>query len=274
MTSETSTAADDATQPPDPPVVPDLLEGEVRLDDEVPVEVPEPTKASTVMSVLKSAGVRVLVLPFSAVLGVVCTRLIIENFGRATYAQYGLLVGIGSMLPFADLGMSAAVMNAVGSSDRPSRDEHVRRTLITSIRVLICSASVILLVDLAITISGSWPTLMGGSLIPGTGPIAAAGVLAVVAITLPVAFGQQVLTGMGKNHITIAILGLQTPIMLVCLVAIIRFDWGSGDYLPVIPYTISLGISIFATIWAARLIHPAIGSAIRDVPRLRSVRGS
>ncbi len=67
----------------------------------------------------RSAGVRVLVLPVSAILGIVNTRLIIEHFGQAAYAQYGLLVGIGSLLPFADLGVSAAVMNVVAGSDHP-----------------------------------------------------------------------------------------------------------------------------------------------------------
>jgi O-antigen/teichoic acid export membrane protein len=228
---------------------------------------------STVASVLRSAGVRILVLPVSAGLGVVCTRLIIQNFGKATYAQYGLLVAIGALLPFADLGMSAAIMNSVGGSDRPSQDDHVRKVLITSIRVLLCSAGVLLFVDLIITAGGLWPTIMGDGLLPGSGPAAAAGVLAVIAITLPVAFGQRVLTGVGKNHVTIALLGLQTPVVLCFLVFIIHFDLTAGSYLPVIPYVVALVLSICATVWAARLISPAIGTALKQVPRFRTVKG-
>jgi O-antigen/teichoic acid export membrane protein len=216
---------------------------------------------------------RILVLPLSALLGIVCTRLIITNFGQETYAQYGLLVSLGALLPFADLGMSAAIMNAVGGSENPSRDDHVRQVLITSVRVLLCSGAVLLLVDLVITVAGWWPTIMGESLIPSSGPAAAAAVLAVIAMTLPVAFGQRVLTGLGKNHITIALLGLQTPIVLVFLLVIIRRGLGAGSYLPVIPYLVALLLSLGATVWAARLIHPAIGAALRQVPRVRSVPG-
>ena len=266
MTAETPTRDD----PEDPPEQ-DAFDTDADTADTP--ELAAPTKKSTVLSVLKSAGVRVLVLPFSAVLGVVCTRLIIENFGRETYAQYGLLVAIGAMLPFTDLGMSAAIMNAIGASDRPARDEHVRKVLITSIRVLICSASVLLAVDLVITLAGAWPSLMGDGLLPGSGPIAAALVLGTIAITMPIGFGQRVLTGLGKNHITVAILGLQTPVMLVLLLCIINFDWSIGEYLPVVPYVVAFMISLAATVLAARMIHPAIGSALRDVPRVRSVKG-
>ena len=49
-------------------------------------------------SVLRSGGARLAVLPVSAVLGIVATRLIIDHYGTAAYAQYTLLVGIGPLL--------------------------------------------------------------------------------------------------------------------------------------------------------------------------------
>jgi O-antigen/teichoic acid export membrane protein len=139
--------------------------------------------------------------------------------------------------------------------------------------VLLCAGTVLLLVDIVITATGLWPTLMGESLIPGTGPVAAAAVLGLIAVTMPIAFGQRVLTGLGKNHLSVALFGLQTPVVLVALLCIIRFDWGSGSYLPVIPYLVVFSLSIAATFVAARMIHPTIGSAFRDVPRVRSVSG-
>jgi O-antigen/teichoic acid export membrane protein len=224
-------------------------------------------------SVAKSAGTRVLVLPLSAVLGVVNTRLIIENFGRDAFAQYGLLVALGSLLPFTDLGMAAAIMNAVGGSDDPSKDDHVRRVLVTSIRVLLCSAGVLLLVAAGVSAAGLWPAIMGDGLLPGTGPMVAAACLSMIAISLPVAIGQRVLTGLGKNHVTIALMGAQTPVVLVILLLIINFDLGDGSYLAVIPYVVTLLISLVATVVAARLIDPQIGRALRGVPRVRTVRG-
>ncbi|HKY14085.1 MAG TPA: oligosaccharide flippase family protein [Microthrixaceae bacterium] len=228
---------------------------------------------ATWMSVARSAGVRVLVLPVSAILGVVNTRLIIENFGRDAFAQYGLLVALGALLPFADLGMAAAIMNAVGASEKPSTDRHVRAVLVTSIRVLLGSAAVLLAITGLISVAGWWPLLLGDGLMPGTGPFVAAACLATIAITLPVSFGQRVLSGLGKNHVTVAMLGLQTPIVLVVLLCLIRFDLGDGSYLPVVPYLVTGVISVLATVVAARLMHPAVGQSLRDVPRIRSVRG-
>src|SRR5215213_5022639 len=94
-------------------------------------------------AVLRSGGARLLVLPVSALLGIVVTRLLIDTYGPAAYAQYALLVGIGALLPFTDLGMSAAVTNAVAASSDPARDEALRRTLLTAVRVLLVSAAVL-----------------------------------------------------------------------------------------------------------------------------------
>ena len=61
--------------------------------------------------------------------------MIILNYGDAAYAQYGLIVAMGTLLPFADLGIAAAVMNSVGGSERPGTDDAVRRTLLSALRV-------------------------------------------------------------------------------------------------------------------------------------------
>jgi O-antigen/teichoic acid export membrane protein len=224
-------------------------------------------------TVVRSAGARVFVLPLSAVLGVLSTRLIIENFGRDAYAQYGLLVAIGTLLPFADLGMSAAIMNAVGGSDRPGEDPYVRGVLVTSVRVLLCSAAVLLGITATITALGWWPTLLGDGLLPGAGALVAGLCLGLIAITLPVAFGQRVLTGLGKNHVQIAIFGLQTPVVLAVLLVVVAVGGGSGAFLPVIPYVVVLVLSVGACVMAARHVRPAMGQALRDVPRVRRVRG-
>jgi O-antigen/teichoic acid export membrane protein len=252
-----------------------------RDEDEATESIREATRPanpspSAWRSVIHSAGARVLVMPFTAVLGILNTRLVIEAFGRNVYAAYGLLVGIGTLLPFADLGMSAAIMNAVGGSDHPTDDRHVHRVLVTSIRVLSASGTAIIVVAGIISLGGWWPTIMGDGLLPGSGGANAAGLcLAVIGLTLPIAFGQRVLTGVGRNHIGVIVTGMQTPIVLgvIWFVYHRHLGTGHGAYLPVIPYLATALLALVCTIWAARLIHPAIGRALRDVPRLRRARG-
>ena len=224
-------------------------------------------------SVGRSAGMKILVLPVSALLGIINVRLIIESFGLGAYAQFGLLVAIGSLLPFADLGISAAVMNAVGASDDPRNDPQLQRVLVSCFRLLIISCSVLLGLTVLITMLGWWPHLLGDALIPGTGPITAAICLSLIAVTLIVSPGQRVLAGLGKNHVPIGLLGLQSPIVLLTVLVITRTDAPLGPYIAAIPYLALLLLQIVLLGIASRAIRPTMGRAIRGVPRLRTARG-
>lgn len=234
----------------------------------------KPKKQSAWRSAATSAGVQIVALPVTAVLGIVTTRLIITHFGTDAYAQFGLLIAIGSLLPFADLGISAAVLNAIGGSERPADDPHVLRVLITSIRVLTASGLIIVVTAIALTVLGLWPWLMGDALLEGSGPIAAALCLALIGLALPAAFGQRILTALGKNHLMIALVSLQTPLVLVAVVLMIKFMDGSGGaYLPVLPYAMAVLLALLAAVIAARMIGPQVGRALRAAPRLRTVKG-
>ena len=216
---------------------------------------------------------KILVLPISAVLGIVSVRLIIENFGLAAYAQYGLLVAIGNLLPFADLGIAAAVMNVVGASNDPRDDPKVERMLVSSFRLLLVSCSVLLALTAVISALDGWPALLGDALLPISGPTAAAGCLILIAITLVISPGQRVLVGLGRNHVAIGVLGLQTPIVLLGLIIITRTGSPFGPYVAVLPYLALLMLQIVLLVLAGRAIRPTMSRAIRDVPKLRTVRG-
>ncbi len=223
--------------------------------------------------IFKSAGARVIILPVNAVLGLISTRLIIEHFGQGAYLQYGLLVGIAALLPFADLGITAAIMNAVSESDDPSRDERVKRVLVTSMRILAGAMVVLLTVALVLTLSGAWPGLLGDGLLAGSGPIAAGLCLAIYGLNLTVGFGERILIGLGRNHIAILVLGLQTPVMLVVILAAIWLDLPVGDYLAVFAYVVLVALGAVMLSRAARLIRPVVGQAARAARHLRTERG-
>lgn len=216
---------------------------------------------------------KVLVLPISAVLGIINVRLIIENYGLDAFAQYGLLVAIGNLLPFADLGISAAVMNVIGASENPRTDPKVQRILVSCFRLLLLSCSVLLALTVLITVQGWWPALLGQALDPATGPITAALCVTLIAVGLLVSPGQRVLAGAGKNHVAIGLLGLQSPLVLIAILLITQTGAPFGPYIAVIPYLAMLLIQILITALAGRMISPAMTKAVREVPKLRSVRG-
>ncbi|WP_375477156.1 DUF4012 domain-containing protein [uncultured Jatrophihabitans sp.] len=238
-----------------------------------PPDDPAPDR-SVWRSIVRSAGTRVAMLAISAILGIVNTRLIIEHFGQSSYAQYGLLIGIGLLFPFADLGMSAALINAVGSSPDPRADRRVVQVLATALRVLCVSAVVLLLLSLTVTLAGGWSSILGSGLQTGSGAITAAACVALIAITLPAGFGDRILTGLGKNHVSIVVQGMQTPIVFICLMVIIHVSSGRGAYVAALPFLVTFVLALVSCRIAAHFVHPTVGKAVRAVPRLRSERGS
>lgn len=229
--------------------------------------------APTWKSMGRSAGVKMLVLPMSAFLGIVITRLIIDNFGEAAFAQYGLLVGIGALLPFADLGVSAALMNAIGEADEPGHDDHVRKVLITALRVLTTSATVLVVLSIVFALTGLWPNLLGDGLDPDSGPVIAAMCLSMVGITMPFGIGQRILAGLGRNHVSIALQGLQSPIVLTVILVALGLGVTSGAFVAVVPFVATFIIACLALLIASRSVSPVLGEALHGAPHVRTVRG-
>ncbi|TFV52999.1 oligosaccharide flippase family protein [Blastococcus sp. TF02A_35] len=225
-------------------------------------------------NVRRSSGAKLVVLPVSALLGIVLTRVVIESYGEAAFAQYGLLVAIGALLPFADLGMSAAVMNAVAASRDPASDGHVHRVLVTATRALLGSAAVLAAVAVTLWALDLWPVLLGEGLLPQEGPAAATLCLLLIAAAMPVGVGQRILTGLGRNHVSILVLGAQTPVVLAVVGLLVWWDVAAGAGIAVVAYAVTLLLSVVLTLLAAREVHPVLGRAVRDAVRLRTVRGA
>lgn len=226
-----------------------------------------------VRSVLKGMGARLFVIPISAGLGIVNTRLIISHFGTPAYAQYGLLASIVSLLPFADLGMSAAVMNAVGGSDDPRTDDNARRVLVTALRMLVVSMLVLAAASVVVWLLGGWPTLLGAGLSSSSGAGAATLCVCLIALGLPFGFGQRILIGLHKNHLNVLILGAQTPLMMLVLFAVVAAGATNGSYLAIFPYLITVVLSALICWLAARWVAPLVRRSIRDAVHVRTVRG-
>lgn len=222
----------------------------------------------------KSAGTRLIVLVTSAILGIIITRMIILNYGDAAYAQYGLIVAMGTLLPFADLGIAAAVMNSVGGSERPGTDDAVRRTLLSALRVSCVSGAVVVLLSVVITSLGWWVPILGSALIPGQGVWAAAISLMLIGVAIPFGVGQRVLSALGKNHVAVGLLGLQSPLVLGILAVVVATGLQVGGLLPIIPYFVTLLIVIIATVIALAWLRPAFPHALRQLVEVRRHRGA
>lgn len=225
----------------------------------------------------QSAGVKFLVLGVSAVLGLVTTRLLITHFGTDTYAQYGLLVAIGALLPFTDLGLGAPIINAVAESDDARCDDHLKMVLVSAIRALLVSMLVVIAVALVVAAVGGWPAVLGDALTEEYGPLAATLCLIFIGLAVPFGIGMRILTGQGRNHVAIAFTGLQSPVVLLTLLILVTTVGSTalvGSLVAVIPYVALLLIAIASTLMGGRLIHPTLSLAVSAARHWRRVRGA
>lgn len=220
------------------------------------------SKRGTIVSIASSAGARFIVLPISAILGIVVTRLIIDNYGVETYGQYILLVGIAALIPFSDLGLTAAIMNAVGGAEDPRTDPNVRSVLVACLRLLTGCSLVVISVAFIFLATGLWPTLLGSGLSTDSGPLAATLCLAIFGFNLMIAFGQRILAALGLNVVVVLLGALQTPIVLLVLWLMIQTA-GDGGLIPVASYAATTVICVIAMVFAARKMSPMLGSAVR-----------
>ncbi|QDG68082.1 hypothetical protein NIBR502772_19410 [Pseudarthrobacter sp. NIBRBAC000502772] len=169
--------------------------------------------ASIVRTLGKSAFARALSLPFTAAATVTTTYLLVKEIGVEPYAYVILVGALFQLIPFADLGMGAVVVNA--SSKRLESRELSSTALATAgiaFRTLSFSALVIVALTVLIGLSGAWPLLLGlPDELVGSAHWAIAVVLLPFAISIPFGIGQRILIGEGRNQV-VSFIGIAGPI--------------------------------------------------------------
>ncbi len=202
--------------------------------------------------VIASGLIRAVLIPVSAVLALGTAKVL---FGAVGANAYGPVVFVGTLfqlLPFADLGVGAAVTRAVAAADDPARSAHVAAVLRRSLRVLTISAGVLVVAAFVLGLFGAWESLLGlDSRLPHAN-IAATATIVVFALQLPLAVGQRTLLGAGKNHVAIAI-GIVQPATAFTLAVVLRLAGVSEAAFVLIYPCAVLTSSVVTTLVARRL---------------------
>lgn len=146
----------------------------------------------------RSFGARLLVLPLVAVCALLASRIVIDTLGTDGFALYALVVGLAALVPFADLGIGAAVTDAIARRTTMG-DSMAVAVIRRSIRVLVLVGVAITLVSWIIAAVGGWSVILG---VPGEGSVdlASAIALTLFAVSLPLSLGTRVLLGAERNH--------------------------------------------------------------------------
>jgi len=219
------------------------------------------------------AVVKILVMGLSGLLAVLTSRLIIEHYGVDAYGQYGLLATLPTLLPFADLGIAAVVINSLAEAKNPKTDDFVLRTVITAFRILSVSGLIIISLAVVIHLLGLWPTILGHGLMPDGGAIAALVCMALFGCVLPLTVGQRIVVGLGRTTTQVAAQAVVAPFMLMSILTVVALSAPVGSYLAIFSFIGNALVSVICLVVAAKALRPQLGTAVRRIVRFRRYPG-
>lgn len=231
-----------------------------------------PVAASPWRGIGSAAIAKVLVMVVTGVVALFTSRLILQYYGVEAYAQYGLLASLPALVPFADLGIAAVIINAAAEADDPREDRLLRRTITSAVRVLLVAGTVIALAGIVLTALNLWPMLLGPGLLAGGNWVAGACVV-ILGLTLPLTIGARLLIGLGRNTLQILAQALTAPLILALVGFCVLAGIPAGEQLAIFAYLAAAVVATTCLCIAARILAPQIGIAIRAVPRVAAEPG-
>lgn len=166
----------------------------------------------------RSVVAKLLTAPLVALAWLVAARVVIHDLGVEGYAAYAVVAGIAVLIPFADLGTGAAVMDAMARRGEAGAAD-VEGVLVTSLRTLSVTAVVVIGVALSVAAAGLWTTGLG---LPGAGStnLGVGLAITVFAIGLPFGLGPRLLIGAGKNDVAVLFQALSALLMVTYVGAV------------------------------------------------------
>jgi len=163
------------------------------------------TSTPLLLGARRSFVVRAATLPVAVAAGLLAARVTVSTLGVDGYALFALVVGFAALNPIGDLGVGAAVTDAVARR-RELGAEGVQRVLRSSLRVLIVVSLLLALTAWALAALGSWAPILGVS--PSREvEVAVATTLTVLAAGLPLGLSNRVLLGAERNDVALAFQG-------------------------------------------------------------------
>lgn len=210
--------------------------------------------SATVRAVALAGAARAITLPLSGVAGLLTTRLLVGQYGGHGFALYALIGFLPAIMPSADLGVGAAVLDAVARREQIG-PEGVREVLRRGVRRLLLASSALVAVALIVSVTHSWQRLLGAP--RGVGVDTAALLTVVVfAISMPISLGFRILQGLERTHTVVMIQGCTGLVTLAFVGLLVEFN-GPLYLAPAAPGLATLVLSALSL----RIGRPALAKA-------------
>ncbi|MRG60099.1 hypothetical protein GE115_09480 [Agromyces sp. CFH 90414] len=218
------------------------------------------------MNSLLALGAKAATMCVALICGILTTRLILGDAGVEAYALFTLLASLPSLLAFTDLGAGAVVVNSVATSDDIRTDRTVLAQLTTVGRILLGFAGATMAVNLTMLLTGAWSLVLGSAGDLPQASLAAFFCVMVFAFGVPVGIWVRIMLGLRRNHITILLQGLLSPLTLLGVWLILQSDAEAADsFIAIASFTASLFVSVIGLLITARLTRPLVNRAASRV---------
>lgn len=202
----------------------------------------------------------------SLVCGVLTTRLALGSAGVEFYAIYTVLLSLPALLAFTDLGSGAVLVNSVATDDDYRHSPKVRGELRSVWRIMIAFATITMAVNTVLLVTGGWRVVLG---VPGNLPGAqqAAFVsLTIFCLAIPLGVWTRILLGMRRNHITILLQGLISPLTLLTVWIILSVGTDVVyPFLVIGSYFATALVALLGFLVTTRATHPLIRESARHL---------
>lgn len=220
---------------------------------------------SFMTSVIKAGGARSVALASSLIFTALASKIIFQAYGSTAFGIVTFIASLQYLIPFADLGLGAVIMNSV-SIARTGGDAHRSHPMIfRSLKAQLIFAFLMAAIMLAFTLQLGPALHFAAGEIP-TAALAAAALI--IILNIPLSFGNRVLIGLNSTHTGIYILAIAPPLVLsvVALFAALRVD---AIYLYSVWPLAALVSSVAVTTVAMKRIDLRCGQLVRGILRTK-----
>ncbi len=213
-----------------------------------------------------------MALPITLIAALATTRLLVAEMGAQRFGIISLIMSLSALLPIADLGVAAAIVNKTSASRKPADDHELHAVLTTCIRALTVSAFAVMGIAALLFSLELWPTLLGISQGRNEANAAAALAFAIFGLQLPISIGQRMLLGLGDSGRLILLQAVGAPVAFAITYLGVQQEAG----LPVLAAATPLGMLVAALLQlaeAGRRSRVPLAVLAANVARLRKRPG-
>lgn len=157
---------------------------------------------------------RLITFPLTASATLLTTYLLISKYGPIEYGLIALVSSLFLLLPFADLGLGAPVVNVFADQNVTLAAKFSVADRVTKILAMLSLLLMVLLIVMYV-LRFPWHRLLGVSVFnPDLFNLSTTLAVGIFACAIPFSVGQRMLTGQGRAHIGIAMLAVAAPVSL------------------------------------------------------------